>query len=214
MSLLEARSTTPAAVSWGPLVLLAACGGGTSTSEIRLMDAPPEGVTAVNLYVAAMQIHVAGKDEAEQGAGDPAEGEEGMNPGMSGDDDGGDWETLSVGRSIDLVQHQGETAADVLGQLELPEGKITQIRLVLDTAQSNTAVKDGVSCELDLSKVNPKGVKITHPFKAFDSKAGSKHTIVVDVELDKSLVPKGSCFELKPVIKLHKVKTDGADIEI
>lgn len=183
------------------LAPLAACGSGTSTAELKLMDAPPSGVTAVNVYVAAMQVHVAGSDSSKDG-----------DPNDSSIDDDSSWETLTVGRSIDLVQHQGEAAADVLGQLELPEGKITQLRLLIDTTQPNTAVKDGVSCDLDLSKVEKKGIKINHPFKAFQSKDGEKHEIYVDFRLDESLKASGTCFELKPVIKLHKVKTDGKEV--
>lgn len=176
-------------------LVLTGCGGG-STAELRLMDAPPEGVTAVKITVDSMQVHVAGDDEEE-------DGEAG-------------WETLAVGKTIDLVQHQGESAAEVLGQLELPEGKITQIRLVIDTSApgNNTATLNGTDCELDVSKVDVKGVKIIHPFKAFPSEAGGEIEVLVDFRLDESLKPAGSCFVLEPRLHLDKVKVDGETVEL
>ncbi|MFN7132403.1 MAG: DUF4382 domain-containing protein, partial [Myxococcales bacterium] len=179
---------------------LTACGGG-SIAELKLMDAPPDGVTAVHVTVASMQVHV---DEPKSSKnGDPADG--------SIDDDD-KWVSLQVNKKIDLVAHQGETAADVLGQLDLPEGKITQLRLVLDTSkpENNTATYKGKECHLDVARIDKKGVKINHVFKAFDSKSNAKHEVIVDFELDKSMKAKGDCFELEPKLKLHKVKTDGA----
>ena len=41
------------------LLGLAACGGSGSI-ELMLMDAPPSGVTAVNLFVTALELHVTG----------------------------------------------------------------------------------------------------------------------------------------------------------
>jgi hypothetical protein len=181
-----------------------ACDAGP-TVTLRLMDAPPDGVTAVHITVAAMQVHVAGLD-----APDTAD------PNDASIDDDGRWSSLQVGRRIDLVAHQGESAADVLGQLPLPEGKITQLRLVLDTAQpeANVATLRGVDCVLDVTKVARKGIKINHPFKAFTSEAGRSYDVLMDFELDKSLKPKGDCFELEPKLKLHKVKRDGIDQSI
>lgn len=183
-------------------VTLAACGS-SSTMELKLMDAPPEGVTAVNIYVASMQVHLV--DTRKDTSADP-------NDASIDDDD--KWQSLTVNKSIDLVQHQGETAADVLGQLDLPEGKITQIRLVIDTTKPNTAVFNGTPCDLDLTKVAAKGIKIDHPFKAFDSKDGSKFEVWIDFRLDESLKAKGSCFQLEPKLKLHKVKADGGELQL
>ena len=183
-----------------PIVLvLTGCGG--ATAELKLMDAPPAGVTAVEVFVAAMQVHVVDKDKAKD-----------ADPNDKSIDDDNYWESLAVGRSIDLVQHQGESAAELLGQLDLPEGKITQIRLVIDTTRPNTATYQGTKCDLDTSKVEVKGIKIDHPFKALDARPGAKHELWVDFKLDESLTAAGKCFVLLPKLKLHKVKVDGADI--
>lgn len=182
---------------------LVGCGAAGSTADLALMDAPPAGVTAVVIQVAAMQVHV----------DDDNDDNSGSNSGPSIDDDDR-WESLSVNRSIDLVQHQGETAAELLGQLPLPPGKITQIRLVIDTAGENYAVKGGQRCSLDTSKVAKKGIKIEHPFKAWKSVKDTKHFILVDVDLERSLNAKGDCFELDPKIELKKVKIDDKDFPL
>jgi hypothetical protein len=178
------------------------CGGG-STAQLNLFDAPPPGVTAVSIWVKSMQVHVADKDDKKNG-----------DPNDTSIDDDDRWHTLSVNHAIDLVQHEGETAAEVLGQLPLPEGKVTQIRLFVDTAAANTAVLNGMTCNLDTSGVSPTGIKIIHPFKAFASKSGSRHEIFVDFRLDESLVGSGTCFRLLPVIRLTHVRTDGVDVDI
>jgi hypothetical protein len=184
------------------LTLACAACGGDGGATLQLMDAPPDGVTAVKITVAAMQVHLAKSD-----------GPDSSDPLDTSIDDDDRWISLSVNRQIDLVQHQGESAADVLGQLPLPEGKITQIRLVIDTAaaDSNVATYNGNDCNLDVGKVAKKGIKINHPFKAFVSEPGKDYDVFVDFELDKSMKAKDGCFELEPKLKLHKVKLDGID---
>lgn len=162
------------------------------------MDAPPAGVTAVKIWVAAMQVHVDTKEKAMS-----------ADPNDASIDDDGKWHSLTVNRSIDLVQHQGETAADVLGQLELPEGKVTQVRLVIDTAKPNVATRGGVDCDLDTSRVAEKGIKLNHVFKAFSTKLGAKQEILVDFDLGTSMIESGACYVLAPKLELRKVKTDG-----
>lgn len=173
--------------------------GESSTAEFRLMDAPPAGVTSVKIFVASIQVHV---DDKTKTVSDPAD--------VSIDNDS-KWQTFAVGRSIDLVQYQGESAALVLGQLPLPLGKITQVRLVIDKTKPNTATLNGVVCNLDVTKIADKGIKIDHVFKAFESKNGSLHQMWIDFKLDEALKPAGTCFELQPKLKLVKVKTDGKD---
>lgn len=177
---------------------LIACGGESSTATLHLMDAPPEGVTSVRVTVAAMQVHVA-----------KADGPDMSDPNDASIDDDDKWISLSVNRSIDLVQHQGETAADKLGELPLPEGKITQIRLVIDTSSpgNNVATYNGTDCNLDVEKVAKKGIKINHPFKAFETHTHRHHDVIVDFDLEESMKLKQDCFELSPKLKLHKVKS-------
>lgn len=185
---------------------LAACGGGTSTATLKLMDAPTDDLKKLEITVASMQVHVVPSEDAKNAA----------DPNDASIDDDDSWVSLAVNKKIDLLAHVGEGAADTLGDLELPEGKITQIRLVLDTAAgaNNLATKkDDTTCELDVAKVAKKGIKINHVFKAFQSKKNAKHEVIVDFDLNESLKDekKTGCWELEPKLKLHKVKTDGVE---
>jgi hypothetical protein len=181
------------------------CGSGGSTATMKLQDAPPQGVSAVSLTVLSAEAHVVDVDKAKDA--DPADGTI---------DDDTSWVKLTVNRPIDLVAHQGETAADLLGSLDLPAGKITQIRLMLDVSapEKNTLTDALGTCNLDVSKVDKKGIKINHVFKAFESKAGEKHEVYVDFKLDESMKAKDGCFELDPKLHLTKVKTDGVDVAL
>lgn len=208
---IDPTTTVLAALS----LALAACGGAENTATLHLMDAPPEGVTAVKITVAAMQVHVVPSRDGTSAAGDASIDDDDRDDDRDDDDDDDDseWRSLSVGRQIDLVQRQGETAAEVLGELGLPEGKITQLRLVLDTSdpENNVATFRGEDCALDVAKVAKKGIKIPHAFKAFRARADGRTSVWVDFELDKSMKRSGDCFELEPKLKLHKVKLDDDD---
>lgn len=184
--------------------LLAGCASdGESSAEFRLMDAPPPGVTSVKIHVLAIHAHV---DDKSAKDADPTDAKI---------DDSAKWVVLGVGRTIDLVAHQGESAADVLGKLNLPDGKITQIRLVVDTIKAGTATFNGKDCALDMTKVAKKGIKINHVFKAFETGVEKHHIVWVDFELDNSMKDdKKGCFELEPKLKLHKVKRDGVDVAL
>lgn len=193
---------------------LAACGG-SSTLDLKLFDAPPAGVTAVNIYIASMQVHV--DDDATDAADankTTAQKAGSRDPNDATIDDDSKWVSLTVNKSIDLVAHQGETAAELLGQLTLPEGKITQLRLVVDTTQPNTATLNGVACDLDMSRVAKKGIKINHVFKAFKSTAKSHGEVFVDFDLSNALQAQGNCFLLEPHLRLHKVRLQGADVAL
>ena len=201
------RSFVPASLL---ALALAAAGCGTddegSVATLRLQDAPPTGVTSVKVKVASMQVHVAKSDDKKTES----------DPNDTTVDDSDRWVSLAVNKTIDLVAHQGEGAAETLGDLDLPAGKITQIRLELDTgeAANNTIDSDTGTCNLNVEKVAKKGIKINHVFKAFQSKKNEKLDVYVDFDLEKSLKKadkNGDCWKLEPVLKLHKVKRGGKD---
>ena len=131
----------------------------------------------------------------------------------------GAWLSLPVNKVIDLVAHQGEGAAELLGELALPAGKVTQLRLHLDVSvpENNTMTYGaGVTCNLNTDKVEKTGIKINKVFKAFESKSGSKGDVFLDFDLAESLKEdhSGDCWKLSPVLKLHKVKVDGQEQEL
>ena len=186
------------------LVLAAACSGSGSAS-FALTDAPTDltGVTGVNITISSIQAHVAGKDEVKDG--DPAD---------ASIDDDGKWVTLTPAKkTFDLLAlTNGSTTP--LGDLELPVGKITQIRIFLDTSKpANNSVSLGTQvCNLDTSKVNAKGIKINHPFKALVVSSGGKVESTVDFIASDSITKQGDClYQLAPVIKIKKARVDGKD---
>ena len=139
--------------------------------------------------VASIQVHV--DDKTKTTSDDAADTKK---------DGDGKWKTLLVNKPVDLVLAQTETAAVKLGELPLPDGKITQIRLMLDSTQKNTAKVGDKTCDLDLSKVKD-GLKINHPFKALDVGTGKKHQVWVDFKLDEAMAPTKDCYALKPVLR-------------
>lgn len=173
-----------------------------STAQLYLMDAPPTGVTSVIVHVASIQVHV--DDKSKTTSDDAADSKK---------DADGKWRTLTYNKPVDLVLAQTETAAIKLGELALPDGKITQIRLMLDATQKNTAKVNDKTCDLDLSKVKD-GIKINHAFKALDVGVGKKHQAWVDFKLDEAMEATKDCYALKPVLKLTKFKTDGAEVPL
>jgi len=117
----------PSLLCVASLATLAACGGGAGpagdkTTRVLLTDAPfPfDRVQRVDVYV----MSVSGSLSADTSAS-------------------GDFVTLaSPNRAIDLLALQGGVT-DELGALELPEGIITAVRLVIDTDRSSITLKDG-----------------------------------------------------------------------
>ena len=175
---------------------------------LELTDAPPDTSDIEHVYVSLnhVDVHVAG-DDASDDASDAGESEK--DDSDAGADDGG-WRTVTPkAGTFDLVALKNDVRA-ALGQLELPSGKITQIRLFIDAAGRNEVVlASGQTCPLDLASVPPTGIKINHPFKALDVTDSSKLNLVVDFDLDESLEQAGTCaFTLKPVIKLKHVEKD------
>lgn len=179
---------------------LAACGGDKPTVALQLTDAPPDTDSMQSVFVtlARAEVHVANKGAKEDG--DP------NDDSIDGDKS---WVTIDLGGSeaYDLLTLQNDVTA-FLGENEVPEGKITQIRLFLDAAGRNEIVmKDGQVCALDLSEVPQKGIKINHPFKAIEVAEGDAREITVDFDVKESVDQEGACaFKLKPVIKIKKVK--------
>jgi hypothetical protein len=194
-----------------PLSLIAC---GSTKVTVELTDAPPDMATLehVQVTLSRVEVHVAGGDAADDDEADDDD-EKSSDKDTSEDADDGEgsgWRTVAApAGTFDLVALQNDVRAK-LGELELPSGKITQIRLFIDPNGTNQVVlAGGETCALDLSAVPPTGVKINHPFKALDVEDSSELHLVVDFDLKSSLDQTGSCaFALKPVIKLKHVETN------
>ena len=87
-----------------------------ATLEVRVTDAPPEGVTKILLIVSQIDVH------------------------QSGSDDDTGWQTIVAGPvEFDLVQITG--IEEVLGDKELDSGRYGQVRLNVDKAE--VTLQDG-----------------------------------------------------------------------
>lgn len=174
--------------------MLAACGGGT-TLTVDITDAPPDIASLAHVYVSidAVEVHVVDKTDKEEG-----------DPGNKSIDKDDKWqEVTSRAGTIDLMALR-DGATQTLGEIDLPEGKITQIRLFVDgSGRNEVELQDGQVCALDLGAVDQGGVKINHPFKAIDLPDGERVRVVVDFDLTESVDQAGACsFALHPVLKL------------
>jgi hypothetical protein len=184
--------------------LLLAGGCGNTTVTLELTDAPPDMTKIEHVFITLerVEVHVAGDDDD-----DDDDAKKGV---VDGDDHSAGWRTVPAPDStFDLVALRNDVRAS-LGELELPSGKITQIRLFIARGGKNEVVLvDGDTCALDLEQVPTTGIKINHPFKAIDVEDSSKVNLVVDFDLAESVDQVGACeFRLKPVIKLKHVEKD------
>lgn len=106
------------------------------------------------------------------------------------------WYSISVTDSIyDLLLLQ-DSANATLGNVALPSGKISQIRLILGT--QNTVTISGVSYPLTLSSEDETGLKLNvHQ----DILSGVAYTLTIDFDAAQSIVEEGNgTYKLKPVL--------------
>jgi hypothetical protein len=198
----------------GALALAASCeGSGVVEIQLASTTAPPDGVVSAVLSLERVDVHA--KPKKVKVKGKKAKKEKGEKKAKKDKSQKGGWMTLDgAPAEIDLVALQNDVRA-TLGSLSLPEGKVTQIRLIPDRDGKNEVrLGDGTVCAIDLSQVGPKGIKINHPFKAIDVKAGKMREVVVEIDLEKSLERaegEGCTFKLAPKIKLRPQPDDDED---
>lgn len=218
-------------------LLLAACGGGSLSLDINSDDAAENTtlstvrslsdsaavdlttVRSVKVTVSEIWVHVEDKATKTEAGDDKVEGDKVEDSGKS-------WQQVSSEeRTIDLMTVRN-AATKPLGDIAVPDGKITQIRLKLkgtapegsDKYRIAGAVEeiDGTVCDLIVprSAVSP-GVKIEGVFKAMKIEAGGKHHAVISLRLKDSakLVDGGAtcAYRLNPVLKVKKFEIEHED---
>ena len=177
--------------------LLVACGGGggssssgsdaTGTLRLALADAPSCGYDAVNVTVQKVRVH---------------------QSSSASDTDGG-WSevVLSPARRIDLLTLQNGVLAE-LGQVPLPTGKYTQMRLVLATNDGTNPLANSVvpsvgktESALTTPSGQQSGVKMNVDI---DIAANRMADFVLDFQVCKSIVSAGASgrYLLKPVVSV------------
>lgn len=182
---------------------IASCGGGDGnagsptgqgTLHVALTDAPACGFDAVNVTVDKVRVHQSAS----------------ANPNDTG------WTdiTLVPARKINLLSLTNGVLAD-LGQVPLPMGHYTQLRLVLDpntgNGFANSVVLTGTNTEiaLDTPSAVQSGIKLINEF---DVASGQRVDLVLDFDACKSVVTKGNGkYALKPVIRVIPTVENGID---
>lgn len=175
-------------------LLIVGCGSGnggapSGTLGVFLTDAPACGFNKVNVTVNQVRVHESSAAE------DTAFG----------------WHdiTLSPAQKIDLLS-LNNGAFFSLGQIPLPAGRYTQLRLVLDP-NANSAVLAGSTTEIPL--VTPSavqtGIKLVNQF---DVIAGQRADLMLDFNACQSIVKRGNgTYALKPVVRVIPFALNGID---
>ena len=186
---------------------LAGCGGGggddagggiggtgspLGTLRLSLTDAPACGYDAVNITVERIRVH--------------------QSEGAADNDNGWHDIVLQPARRVDLLSLTNGVLLE-LGEVALPAGKYTQLRLVLAgnggaTPFANSVVPTGGSeTALDTPSAQQSGLKL----KAnIDVPAGKLVDFVLDFDACKSVVKRGNSgkYNLKPVVTVIPLLSD------
>ncbi len=176
-------------------IALVACGGdGEPTGTVRLAlessGSTSANVKAVELKIAGVDVHIAHEADA-------AESSEEGGSWLSTNDRPG---TLNL---LDLRNHLDEE----LGELDA-HGPITQVRLRLDAMDGGRVVfKDGRSCPIDTSTIDPTGIRVVEPFFVIEPEEEGDTRIVLDIDVRESLVEVAPCnYKLRPVLRMSRIE--------
>lgn len=188
------------------------------TIDVYVTDAPPkESVTSIMVTVKEILVHIAGTEQEQSGSPTPtasptpessptptptdtptptATPTPTSSPTLEQEKQGGEWVTIELDEAastFDLLQVKG--IEQFSGTAEVPAGKYTQVRLVIEDVK--VKLGDG---ELQDASVPSGEIKIAHPFKVI---GGETTALVIDFEADKMVNITGNGkITVKPVIKL------------
>lgn len=163
--------------------LSAGCGSqGRGTLAVQLVDAPNTDVKSI--FVTVNEV-----DVQQEGSGT---------------------QTLFKGPlTVDLLTLKDTTQP--LGQIELPVGKVNQIRLVLADGPQYVVLTDGTQVPLKTPSGQESGIKLVGNFPVSEC---SKHTVTLDFDGQNSIMAhpaqQGAEYILRPVVRV-KTETDTAE---
>lgn len=151
-----------------------------ATLMVKLTDAPGD-YDAVNIDIQDVQVNA----------------DENSNSG---------WQSLNIKKGVYNLLKLTNGLDTLLGQIQLPAGRVSQLRLVLGT--NNTIKVSGTELPLNTPSAQQSGLKI---LINTDLKAGVTYEILLDFDAAKSIVSTGSgAFNLKPVIRSVVEASSGA----
>lgn len=154
---------------------------GMSHLKVMLTDAPGD-YEEVNIEIVGVEVHSA---EGNQSSG-----------WVSLDVDSGVYNVLTLANGLDTL----------LGEVDVPSGRISQIRLILGS--NNTLKVDGEVKPLDVPSGEQSGLKLNvHT----DLSAGVTYVFTLDFDAARSIVERGNgTYGLKPVIRVITEATSGS----
>lgn len=165
------------------LVSIFACESepGNARIEVYLTDAPGD-YQDVNVEIIGVEVH---SDEAGQAAG---------------------WKKLDVNEGIYDLLELTNGLDTLIGSVELPAGKISQLRLVLGT--ENSIRVDNATHELKTPSGQQSGLKLLINTQLQE---GVTYKVLLDFDVARSIVLKGNdSYSLKPVIRTIVEAQSGA----
>lgn len=179
------RSVTFLFILFSAVLILQSCKKESARLTVYLTDAPAE-YDAVNIEVIGLQV---------KASSDPGEG---------------GWQTMPLPVtpvSYNLLEFTNGMET-LLSSIELPAGKVAQLRLVL--GDNNTIVVNGISSPLPLEV--PSGQQSGLKFNIHaDLVAGVEYKLWIDFDCARSVVDNGAGdYILKPVIRTFTEATSGA----
>ncbi len=161
-------------------LMLLSCGkeNGNSRMTVKLTDAPGD-YQEVNIDLVGVEIHYEDEFDSEEG-----------------------WLILETYQGIyDLLELQNNVTAVIADEDDLPNGKITQIRLIL--GDENTVVIDNIVYPLELSSQDKTGLKLNLDSKV---KRWKDLELILDFDAEKSIVETGvGQYKLKPVVEVKSI---------
>ena len=163
--------------------LLASCNNDEKNAriQVRLTDAPGD-YEEVNIDIQGVQIHSNGGEQ---------------NNG---------WISLNVTPGVYNLLELTNGLDTLLGTLDLPAGRVSQIRLVL--GDNNTIKVDGETSELSTPSGQQSGLKLN---LNANLKEGIVYKVLLDFDVARSIVTTGNGgYSLKPVIRAISEATSGA----
>ncbi|MEK6780597.1 MAG: DUF4382 domain-containing protein [Bacteroidota bacterium] len=152
----------------------------TSFLEVRLTDAPGD-YEAVNIDIADVQVN-------------------------SGADEDG-WKSLDVNKGVYDLLKLTNGLDTLLGKIELPAGRVSQVRLIL--GENNSLSIDGQAISLSTPSGQQSGLKLQ---VNADLVEGITYKLLLDFDAARSVVRAGSSgnYNLKPVIRTIVEAESGA----
>jgi hypothetical protein len=149
--------------------------------EIRLTDAPGD-YEEVNVDIQGIEIHA---DNGEVASG---------------------WKSLNVQRGVYNLLELSNGIDTLLSAVELPAGRVSQIRLLL--GENNSVKIDGQELPLTTPSAQQSGLKLNVHADLIE---GVTYSILLDFDAARSVVKAGNgSYNLKPVIRSVTEATSGA----